>query len=68
MSRKTATNANSVKSNADGSFSLNIAGEPAWTYRIHGSTDLIRWTLLRELRSTGWLLVPESLSFSTGAL
>jgi uncharacterized delta-60 repeat protein len=43
----------SIKFSADGNASISIGGEPAWIYRIETSTDLVNWTLLRELPSAG---------------
>jgi uncharacterized delta-60 repeat protein len=35
------------------SFSFSIGGEPGWTYHIETSTDLLNWTSLREVPSSG---------------
>ncbi|MSU64225.1 MAG: hypothetical protein EXS31_17850 [Pedosphaera sp.] len=36
-----------------GEFTMTIRGQTGWTYRIEVSDDLVNWTLLRELPSTG---------------
>jgi len=37
----------------DGSLRFFIGGQSGWTYRIETSTDLVTWTLPRELPSAG---------------
>lgn len=35
------------------SFAVFILGQAGWIYRVETSTDLVNWTLLRELPSAG---------------
>ena len=40
---------------ANGRLAATIAGQLGWTYRVETSSDLVNWTLLRELPSAGAL-------------
>jgi len=38
-----------------GGFEATIGGRPEWTYRVESSTDLVAWSLVREVPSAGAL-------------